>query len=171
MGSHCSWRHDGHAPRLALFARGPAVPDQRINCRRRERIDSVEFYILPGLSTQKTQDGPDRVGSETPARYAPCRCQCADRDALAESEIIRREDRTSIHPFGVEMKVMMAAVHTGGTCSVLVGELKPSEVPPHLHRDFAEYRLGGRALCPMPVRRRHASVRSKTAASALFSGR
>ena len=34
----------------------------------------------------------------------------------------------------------MAAAQTDGTCSVLIGELKPGEgPPPHLHRDFDEY--------------------------------
>jgi mannose-6-phosphate isomerase-like protein (cupin superfamily) len=38
------------------------------------------------------------------------------------------------------MKVMIAAAQTGGTCSVLIDELKPGEGPsPHLHRDFDEY--------------------------------
>ena len=38
------------------------------------------------------------------------------------------------------MKVMMAAAQTSGTCSVLIGELKPGEgPPPHLHRGFDEY--------------------------------
>ena len=34
----------------------------------------------------------------------------------------------------------MAAAQTGGTCSVLIGELRPGEgPPPHLHREFDEY--------------------------------
>ena len=60
--------------------------------------------------------------------------------AQIEPGIIRRDDAESIRPFGVEMKVMMAAAQTGGTCSVLVAELKPGEgPPPHLHRGFDEY--------------------------------
>ena len=57
-----------------------------------------------------------------------------------EPRIAQREDAESIRPFGIEMKVMIAAALTGGTCSVLIGELKPGEgPPPHLHRDFDEY--------------------------------
>jgi quercetin dioxygenase-like cupin family protein len=66
--------------------------------------------------------------------------QVASMSAQIEPGIIWREDAESIRPFGVEMKVMMAAAQTGGTCSVLIGELKPGEgPPPHLHRDFDEY--------------------------------
>lgn len=57
-----------------------------------------------------------------------------------EPRITRREDAESIRPFGIEMKVMMAAAQTSDTCSVLIGELKPGEgPPPHLHRGFDEY--------------------------------
>ena len=52
--------------------------------------------------------------------------------AVEEAEIIR--------PFGNEMKVMLPAAHTGGSCSVLFAELKPGEgAPPHLHREYDEY--------------------------------
>lgn len=35
---------------------------------------------------------------------------------------------------------MIASAQTGGTCSVLIGELKPGDgPPPHLHRDHDEY--------------------------------
>jgi uncharacterized cupin superfamily protein len=57
-----------------------------------------------------------------------------------EPRIAQRENAESIRPFGIEMKVMIAAALTGGTCSVLIGELKPGEgPPPHLHRNFDEY--------------------------------
>ena len=60
--------------------------------------------------------------------------------AQIEPRITRRQDAESIRPFGVEMKIMMAAAQTGGTCSVLIGELRPGEgPPPHLHREFDEY--------------------------------
>ena len=56
--------------------------------------------------------------------------------------ITRREDAEVIRPFGIEMKVMIAATQTGGTCSVVSAELKPGEgPPPHLHRDVDEYFL------------------------------
>ena len=45
-----------------------------------------------------------------------------------------------IRPFGIDMKVMLGAEHTGGTFSAIVGEIKPGEgPPPHLHRDREEY--------------------------------
>ena len=56
--------------------------------------------------------------------------------------ITRREDSEVIRPFGIEMRVMIAATQTGGTCSVVSAELKPGEgPPPHLHRDVDEYFL------------------------------
>ncbi len=59
---------------------------------------------------------------------------------LIEPWIAQREDAESIRPFGIEMKVMIPAALTDGTCSVLIGELKPGEgPPPHLHRKFDEY--------------------------------
>jgi len=57
-----------------------------------------------------------------------------------ESWISRREDAEIIRPFGNEMKVMLPAAHTGGTCSVLFAALKPGEgAPPHVHREYDEY--------------------------------
>ena len=57
-----------------------------------------------------------------------------------EPRIIRSNDAESIRPFGIDMKVMIAAALTGGTCSVLIGELKSGDgPPPHLHRDHDEY--------------------------------
>ena len=57
-----------------------------------------------------------------------------------EPRIAQWQDAESIRPFGIEMKVMIAAALTGGTCSALIGELKPGEgPPPHLHREFDEY--------------------------------
>jgi mannose-6-phosphate isomerase-like protein (cupin superfamily) len=46
----------------------------------------------------------------------------------------------NIRPFGIDMKVMLGAEHTGGTFSAIVAEIKPGEgPPPHLHRDREEY--------------------------------
>jgi len=46
----------------------------------------------------------------------------------------------SIRPFGIDMKVMLGAEHTGGTFSAITAEVKPGEgPPPHLHRDREEY--------------------------------
>jgi len=45
-----------------------------------------------------------------------------------------------IRPFGIDMKVMLGAEHTGGAFSAIVAEIKPGEgPPPHLHRDREEY--------------------------------
>lgn len=54
--------------------------------------------------------------------------------------IMRPGDAESIRPFGIDMKVMLGAEHTGGTFSAIVAEVKPGEgPPPHLHRDREEY--------------------------------
>lgn len=45
-----------------------------------------------------------------------------------------------IRPFGIDMKVMLGAEHTGGTFSAILADVKPGEgPPPHLHRDREEY--------------------------------
>jgi mannose-6-phosphate isomerase-like protein (cupin superfamily) len=45
-----------------------------------------------------------------------------------------------IRPFGIDMKVMLGAEHTGGTFSAVLAEVKPGDgPPPHLHRDREEY--------------------------------
>ena len=57
-----------------------------------------------------------------------------------EPRITRAEDAERIRPFGIDMKVMVAAAETDGTCSVLIAELQPGDgPPPHLHRDHDEY--------------------------------
>jgi hypothetical protein len=55
-------------------------------------------------------------------------------------QIIKPDEAETLRPFGIGMKVMMPAEHTGGSFSALVGEIKPGEgPPPHLHRDREEY--------------------------------
>jgi mannose-6-phosphate isomerase-like protein (cupin superfamily) len=45
-----------------------------------------------------------------------------------------------IRPFGIDMRVMLDAEHTGGTFSAILAEVRPGEgPPPHLHRDREEY--------------------------------
>ncbi|HUB12187.1 MAG TPA: cupin domain-containing protein [Acetobacteraceae bacterium] len=45
-----------------------------------------------------------------------------------------------IRPFGIDMKVMLGAEHTGGMFSAILGEVRPGDgPPPHLHRDREEY--------------------------------
>ena len=54
--------------------------------------------------------------------------------------IMTPEDAETIRPFGIDMKVMLGAEHTGGTFSAIFAEVKPGEgPPPHLHRDREEY--------------------------------
>jgi mannose-6-phosphate isomerase-like protein (cupin superfamily) len=54
--------------------------------------------------------------------------------------IMTPDQAEMIRPFGIDMKVMLGAEHTGGTFSAIVGEVKPGEgPPPHLHRDREEY--------------------------------
>src|SRR5262245_61932256 len=57
-----------------------------------------------------------------------------------EPRVTPSGDAESIRPFGIDMKVLIAAAQTGGTCSVLTAELGPGGgPPPHLHRDHDEY--------------------------------
>src|SRR5215468_11176517 len=57
-----------------------------------------------------------------------------------EPRITWSPDADTIRPFGIDIKVMIAAAQTGGACSVLIAELKPGDgPPPHLHRDHDEY--------------------------------
>ena len=55
--------------------------------------------------------------------------------------VIMSEDTAErIRPFGIDMKVMLGAEHTGGMFSAILGEVKPGEGPPsHLHHDRDEY--------------------------------
>ena len=63
----------------------------------------------------------------------------ASMSTRIEPRITQSEDAESIRPFGIDLKVMIASAQTGGTCSVLIGELKPGDgPPPHLHRDYDE---------------------------------
>jgi quercetin dioxygenase-like cupin family protein len=46
----------------------------------------------------------------------------------------------AIRPFGIDMRVMIGAEHTGGTFSAVVADVKPGEgPPPHRHQDREEY--------------------------------
>jgi len=57
-----------------------------------------------------------------------------------EPRITPSEDAESIRPFGIDMKVMIAAALTGGMCSVLIAPIRPGDgAPPHLHRAHDEY--------------------------------
>ena len=54
--------------------------------------------------------------------------------------IVPEDTAEQIRPFGIDMKVMLGAEHTGGTFSAIVGELRPGDgPPPHLHQDREEY--------------------------------
>jgi mannose-6-phosphate isomerase-like protein (cupin superfamily) len=54
--------------------------------------------------------------------------------------IVSADAAEQIRPFGIDMRVMLGAEHTGGTFSAILGEVKPGEgPPPHLHRDREEY--------------------------------
>ena len=67
--------------------------------------------------------------------------QGSEAEAKALQPVIMRPgDAEAIRPFGIDMKVMLGAEHTGGTFSAIVAEVKPGEgPPPHLHRDREEY--------------------------------
>jgi mannose-6-phosphate isomerase-like protein (cupin superfamily) len=54
--------------------------------------------------------------------------------------IVPADNAEQIRPFGIDMRVMLGAEHTGGMFSAILGEVKPGEgPPPHLHRDREEY--------------------------------
>jgi mannose-6-phosphate isomerase-like protein (cupin superfamily) len=54
--------------------------------------------------------------------------------------IMTPAEAETIRPFGIDMKVMLGAEHTGGKFSAILAEIKPGEgPPPHLHRDREEY--------------------------------
>jgi len=60
--------------------------------------------------------------------------------AAMQPRIAAPEQAEALRPFGIDMKVMPGAEHTGGTFSAIVAEVKPGEgPPPHLHRDREEY--------------------------------
>jgi mannose-6-phosphate isomerase-like protein (cupin superfamily) len=54
--------------------------------------------------------------------------------------IATEADAASIHPFGIDMKVLIGGEHTDAKFSAIVAEVKPGEgPPPHLHRDREEF--------------------------------
>lgn len=60
--------------------------------------------------------------------------------ATLQPMIVPVEAAEQIRPFGIDMKVMLGAEHTGGTFSAILGEIRPGDgPPPHLHRDREEY--------------------------------
>jgi quercetin dioxygenase-like cupin family protein len=64
----------------------------------------------------------------------------APSGAPMQPRIVAPGDAETLRPFGIDMKVMLGAEHTGGTFSAIVAEVKPGEgPPPHLHRDREEY--------------------------------
>jgi mannose-6-phosphate isomerase-like protein (cupin superfamily) len=64
----------------------------------------------------------------------------ASPDAQMQPRIVAPEDAETVRPFGIDMKIMLGAEHTGGTFSAIVAEVKPGEgPPPHLHHDREEY--------------------------------
>lgn len=45
-----------------------------------------------------------------------------------------------IRPFGIDMTVLLGGEHTGGSCSAILGEVRPGDgPPPHRHHDRDEY--------------------------------
>ena len=60
--------------------------------------------------------------------------------ATLQPMIVPAEAAEQIRPFGIDMKVLLGAEHTGGSFSAILGEIAPGEgPPPHLHRDREEY--------------------------------
>lgn len=72
--------------------------------------------------------GQDAIGNAATSLAAP------------RPVIVSEDSAERIRPFGIDMKVMLGAEHTGGMLSAILGEVKPGEgPPPHLHRDRDEY--------------------------------
>src|ERR1700761_849785 len=66
--------------------------------------------------------------------------ETATSPAALKPVIVSEDSAERIRPFGIDMKVMLGAEHTGGTFSAVLAEVKPGEgPPPHLHRDREEY--------------------------------
>jgi mannose-6-phosphate isomerase-like protein (cupin superfamily) len=121
------------------------LPTGAILCRRAKRSN------IAGVPTAGLHDILDT--NETPrARCAECIAPKSAKQEEAMSlesrteakdlqpVIMRPGDAEAIRPFGIDMKVMLGAEHTGGTFSAIVAEVKPGEgPPPHLHRDREEY--------------------------------
>lgn len=60
--------------------------------------------------------------------------------ATLQPMIVPAEAAEPINPFGIDMKVMLGAEHTGGSFSAILAEVRPGDgPPPHLHRDREEY--------------------------------
>lgn len=54
--------------------------------------------------------------------------------------VVHPDQADRISPFGIDMKVLLAAEQTGGAFSALIAALPPGEGPPlHLHRGHDEY--------------------------------
>jgi quercetin dioxygenase-like cupin family protein len=61
-------------------------------------------------------------------------------EAGLQPVIMSPEAAEQIRPFGIDMKVMLGAEHTGGAFSAVLAEVRPGDgPPPHLHRDREEY--------------------------------
>ncbi len=60
--------------------------------------------------------------------------------ATLEPMIVTADAAEQIRPFGIDMKVMLGAEHTGGSFSAILGEVRPGDgPPPHRHHDRDEY--------------------------------
>src|ERR1017187_3553047 len=60
--------------------------------------------------------------------------------AERKPRIVTAEQAEAIRPFGIDMKVMIGAEHTGGSFSAITAYIKPGEgPPPDLDRDRDEY--------------------------------
>lgn len=71
----------------------------------------------------------ENVTTDTPANATGLRPVIMAEDAAEQ-----------IRPFGIDMKVMLGAEHTGGMFSAVLGDVRPGDgPPPHLHHDREEY--------------------------------
>jgi mannose-6-phosphate isomerase-like protein (cupin superfamily) len=102
---------------------------------------SERFQLCGGChSLAAAPDFCNRVPTRAKQQEAIMSTGSATEATGLQPVIMRPGDAEAIRPFGIDMKVMMGAEHTGGTFSAIVAEVKPGEgPPPHLHRDREEY--------------------------------
>jgi len=57
-----------------------------------------------------------------------------------QPRVVHPDQADRLRPFGIDMKVLLAAEQTGGSFSALIADIKPGDGPPlHLHRGHDEY--------------------------------
>lgn len=64
----------------------------------------------------------------------------AAASAALQPRVVHPDQADRLRPFGIDMRVLLAAEQTGGSFSALIADVRPGEGPPlHLHRGHDEY--------------------------------